>query len=237
MQNNILMNNTLSEDNNFNLKEVFNEAWILLKGSKLIFNISLIIYVFIGTVLQKLLSLYIHPQIFFNLHQYAKGMFADEAQTLLSLPILAPIIAGIVMLGVKRASLKQITIPSIFSYYTIVWHLVFASILVSISVLIGFMLFILPGIYLAVSFSFTTQLIIDKQLGVIEAMKTSLLAVNKKWFKFFGIYMSLIGLFMLSMLTLGIALIWLLPFIFIVNGILYKKVFGYSNPQNIQDDK
>ena len=222
----------------FTIKDIFKEAWMLVKGSKLIFNISLLLYILIAIVLQKLISLAINPQIYYASHDIIKAMLADETQSLLSLPIIAPITAGIVMLGVKRSALKKITILSIFNYYTITWSLVFASILVSLTTFMGFIFFILPGIYLAVAFSFTTPLIVDKQFGVLKAMKTSLLAVHKKWFKFFTIYASLVIMVLLSIVfTLGITLIWLLPFIFIVNGILYKRIFGYSNPQNIENDE
>ena len=138
----------------FTVKEVFREAWMLLKGAKLILNISLFIYIVMAIIVQKIISLVIDPQAYYNAHQYVYAIAADETQSLLSLPIIVPIITGIVMLGIQRASLKKITIPSIFNYYVIVWPLVLASILVGLSVLLGFLFLIIPGIYLSVAFSF-----------------------------------------------------------------------------------
>lgn len=237
MTNNGSLETALRGEYYFTLKEIFKKAWMLTRGSKLIFNISLLIYILLAIILQKIISLIVNPQIYYASHDIIKAILADETQSLLSLPIIAPITAGIVMLGVKRSALKKITIASIFNYYTIMWSLVFASIFVSLATLAGFVFFIIPGIYLAVAFSFTTPLIADKRLGIFQAMKTSLLAVHKQWFKFFTIYASLIVMVLMAILfTFGIALIWLLPFIFIVNGILYKTVFGYTNFENTEDD-
>lgn len=55
-----------------------------------------------------------------------------------------------------------------------------------ILILIGYVLFIIPGIYLSVAWYFAIPLVIDKQLGFWEAMALSRKMVNKHWFLVFA---------------------------------------------------
>lgn len=54
------------------------------------------------------------------------------------------------------------------------WKFLGASILVGLAIGIGFVLLIVPGIIAAVFFMFTMFIVIDKELGPIEAMKESM---------------------------------------------------------------
>lgn len=70
--------------------------------------------------------------------------------------------------GRKRA------LADIFTQTKYFWRLVGATVLVDAICLLGFALLIIPGIYFAIGFQFTQPLIVDKDMGVIEAMKESL---------------------------------------------------------------
>jgi hypothetical protein len=54
------------------------------------------------------------------------------------------------------------------------WKFLGASILVGLTIGIGFILLIVPGLIAAVFFMFTTFIVIDKEFGPIEAMKESM---------------------------------------------------------------
>ena len=237
----MLQNGSLSEaingDFDFTIKEILKEAWERTEGAKFKFNISFFIYVFIAVILSTLLSHLFNPEVYYKTQQFFKGFLSEQAQTLLSLPILMPIMSGIIMMAIKRASYKRIEILSVFNYYVYVWPLVFASLLMNAIILIGFVLLIIPGIYLSITFAFTVPLIIDKQLGIIDALKTSFKAVSKHWWKFFGLYMLLFLFSLLSLLTFGIGFIWVLPLSFMVNGVLYRRIFGFSNIERIESEE
>lgn len=230
------LGDALENNFDFTIKEILSEAWGLTKGAKLIFNLSFLLYILIAVVLSLLLSPLFNSKIHYESGEFIKGILSDQAQSLLSLPILMPIMAGIIMLAVQRASHKMIAVPMIFNYYILVWPLVFASLLINTAVILGLFLLIIPGIYLSITFVFTIPLIIDKQLGIIEAMKTSYSVVNKKWWKFFGLYMTLVFYCILCIFTIGIGFIWVLPLTFLVNGVLYRRIFGYSNLIKIEDE-
>ncbi len=236
MQENGSLNTALNEEYDFTIKEILSEAWELTNGVKLKLNVAFFIYILIAVLLTSLLSYIFDPQIYYASHQILKGFLSEQAQSLLSLPILMPIMSGIIMLAIKRASYKKTEISSIFNYYIFVWPLVFASLLVNVVVILGFIMLIIPGIYLSITFAFVIPLIIDKQLGIIDAMKTSFHVVSKRWFKFFGLYMTLALFSVLCFFTLGIGFIWVLPLSFMVNGVLYRRLFGYSNIEKIEDE-
>jgi len=95
----------------------------------------------------------------------------------------------------------------------------------SVLILLGLLLFILPGIYLSIAYFFSYALVVDKGLGVWEAMELSRKTVTEQWFKFFGLALLSILLIIISAIPLGIGLIWSIPTIYIAYGLLYHHLF------------
>jgi len=91
---------------------------------------------------------------------------------------------------------------------------------------IGFVLLILPGIYLSIAYVFTLPLIADKNMTVWEAMEFSRKSVTKHWFKVFGLLFLLSLMMAVGTLALGIGLIWAIPLMFVtLYGLLYPLIF------------
>jgi uncharacterized membrane protein len=91
---------------------------------------------------------------------------------------------------------------------------------------IGFVLLIIPGIYLMVSYYLALPLLIEKDLGVWQALETSRKAVSKRWFAIFGLFLLLGLINFATVFTLFIGMIWTVPMSVIAFGILYRNVFG-----------
>jgi len=224
-------------DYDFSISEVLAEAWERVNGSKLIFLAAIFIYVVIAGAMTVAVSFIFDSQSYYDAGMMLEGFLSDQAISWLTMPVTVPILTGIVMLGIKRAGNKEMEIPSIFNYYVLVWPLVFASILMNIFILAGFMLFVLPGIYLATAYMFTLPLIVDKNLQFFEAMETSRKAVTKHWFKLFGLNLAVVFIIGISAIPAGIGLFWTIPLAFIANGILYRKIFGYeTGSDNISEN-
>ena len=211
----------MSEENreieifDFEIFGLIQEAFNRIEGVKWIFMAGLFAYMVIALILNVVLG-FIFP---------AGNEIANNAKSLLSMPVLVPIMLGIVMLAISHVRAKNLQLQSIFDYYVYVWPLVFASIAMYIMIAIGFLLLILPGIYLAVSYKFTLPLIVDKKLGVWEAMELSRRTVTKRWFKFFGLDIALLIIVLVSAIPLGIGLIWTAPMAFIAHALLYHHLF------------
>lgn len=94
---------------------------------------------------------------------------------------------------------------------------------------LGYVLLIIPGIYLSVAYMMSFALMIDRNMGVWEALEVSRKAISKHWFKIFFLYLLMGLIFILACLPILIGLIWVLPLFTIVHGILYKIMFGVKS--------
>lgn len=143
--------------------------------------------------------------------------------------LMLPIMAGMWMIGIKRAVGVPVGASEIFAYFGKTGALFLCMLLMYLLVLVGFLLLILPGIYLLVAFGMAMPLIVEKNMGVWEALQTSRKAMTHQWFTFFGLGLVLMVIYLLGALfTLGIGLIWIIPLLFLVAGVVYRTVFGYS---------
>ena len=91
---------------------------------------------------------------------------------------------------------------------------------------IGFVLFIIPAVYLAVSYMFTTFLIIDYRMEFWQALETSRKIITKNWFAFFGFSFALFVINILGFLALGVGLLVTIPVTACATAIAYKEIIG-----------
>lgn len=204
----------------FSIIEMIKEGFARIEGVKLIFIQAFLIYMIIAIALNILLSL-VFPSPVDN-----PNILNQQIVGILSYPVLIPLMVGMMMLAIKYSRGETIHYRAMFEYYHMVGHLSLAGILIYILTLIGFLLLVLPGIYLSVAYVFALPLIADKGLDVWEAMELSRKAVTKNWFKVFGLMLLLVLIFGLGALALGIGLIWAIPLIFVtLYGLLYPLIF------------
>jgi len=200
----------------FSITGVLKEGFRRNEGVKLIFIGAVIIYIVISLIVGTILN-FIFPETHSELNTYIAS--------LLEMLFTLPIIIGIMMLGIKRARDETLEISSIFDYFGMVIPIILAYIAMTILIVLGFMLLIIPGIYLAVSYAFTYTLIVDKGLDVWEAMELSRKTVTTQWFKFFGLSLACGVIIFLSAIPFGIGLIWTVPMSYIAYGLLYHRLF------------
>lgn len=194
-------------------RSLFSNAFEQSKGSKLLLNGAWIIYFLIAVGVTSIVNI----------------LGLDDISTLIALPIILPLNVGVILLALAKVREEEISIPTIFNYYTYVWQLFFAYLLVTLFSTLGFIFFILPGIYIAVMYMFTQVLVVDKNLSFWEAMELSRKVVTKKWFFFFGYTVIITLLSIASLLTLGIGFIWFVPLYTLSYAMLYEYLFSTFN--------
>ena len=91
------------------------------------------------------------------------------------------------------------------------WKYLIASILVMIVVLFGLVLFIIHGIVAGVALMFVTYLIVDRNLGPVEAMKESLRITNGHRWNIILFLLMAAFINVLGVLLLGIGLLVTIP--------------------------
>lgn len=212
----------LAGDYRLDIGSVLNEAWAKTKGSKgpiwLAFLLLLLVMIPFSIVPPMVAAV-------FGDMGFIISFVIQLAINLLMLPIMA----GMWMIGIKRAAGVPVSATEIFGHFGKMVPLFLCMAMMYVLVVLGFILLVLPGIYLMVAFSLAMPLIVEKNMGPWEALQTSRKAMTHQWFTFFGLGLVLLLIYVLgAILTLGIGLIWIIPLLFVVMGIVYRTVFGYG---------
>jgi uncharacterized membrane protein len=200
----------------FSISGVIKEGFNRSNGVKGVFVGSIIIFVIISLFVNGMLE-FIFPSVNSQINGFVASFIAGIFTT--------PIHVGILMFGVFHARGKEFKVADMFNYFNAAMPIVITYIVMSILIYLGFLLLIIPGIYLSISYMFTYMLVVDRGLSTWEAMELSRKTVSKHWFKFFGLSLILGILILLSAIPLGIGLIWSVPTAYIVSGLLYHRLF------------
>jgi len=199
------------EEYDFSIIGVLKEGFRRAYGVKWIFMGAVLLYYIIQIVMGLTILTFI-PSLM---------QVIDYIIAILTLPISV----GIVMLGINRAREQELHIHDIFNYFNDFPQLLLTYFLMVLLIALGFMLLILPGIYLAVAYTFALPLVVDKKLGAWEAMELSRKTITKQWFNFFGLGIVAILFILVSAIPFGIGLIWSIPTVYIAYGLLYHRLF------------
>ncbi len=119
----------------------------------------------------------------------------------------------------EAASLQELV-----NHFTLFWKYFFATLLFSVGFILGFILFVIPGIYFALRYQFIFLSIIDKNLGIKEAFQESArLTQGIKW-KLLGLTFVAVFLNILGFLSLGIGLLVSAPVTTLAYIHVYRKL-------------
>lgn len=214
----------LNGDYNIDIGGMLREAWAKTEGAKLTLFLAAVVVGVITQIAtfiaQLILSVVITPDSQTNvlLVQFLGG--------LLILPVSQPLYAGMLMLGIRRSQGLPIDFSTVFNYFSKMTPLLILGVLMTILISIGFLLLIIPGIYLAIAYTLAMPLVIEKNMSPWEAMETSRKAITKKWFLVFGLLFVMALIMIVSALPLLVGLFWTIPMMLILMGMLYHTVFG-----------
>ena len=220
----------IAGDYDFVISEVLTESWQKTNGIKGPFWGAGVI-VFIVVILTGIVLNTIAGVLGFNVSNGNPNVLYNLLSQLAVTAIIYPFMAGIIMLGVRRSVDLPISVNEAFAYFAYVLPLVVAAILMSILMTLGFILLVIPGIYLSVAYLFTVPLIVEKNMDAWQAMETSRKTVTRHWFKFFGLMIVMGVIVLVSALPFGIGLIWTYPMLVIALGILYRDIFGVEQTE------
>lgn len=99
-----------------------------------------------------------------------------------------------------------------------------AEILVSIIVFFCSLLFVIPGIIMALAYAMAVLLVIDKDVAGNDSLaKSREMMKGYKW-DYFVFLLSFLGWIILTPFTIGLLLIWLVPYMLVATMIYYDKL-------------
>jgi GYF domain 2 len=120
-------------------------------------------------------------------HVSPGGIFVIVLVTIVSAPVYTLLMAGLFKYFLKMIRGEHPGIGDAFAGFgPSTGQLILLGLVMNFLTLIGYVLCLVPGIYLAVAWFFAVPLVIDKQMGFWQAMELSRKMVNKHWFLVFA---------------------------------------------------
>lgn len=216
------IDDALAGNYNINIANIMSESWQKTKGVKrYILGAAIIMYVALFVVMMALgVTLVPAGQ------PTAMHLVAQVIMQLAVMAIILPFVAGIFVISAKRVNDAPFEFGDAFSAFGKTVPLLVASVLMNVLVTLGFLLLIVPGIYLAFAYMLTVPLIVDRDMGAWQALETSRKAISKHWFSFFVLWIVMILILAISMIPFGLGLIWTIPMLSVAFAITYREVFG-----------
>lgn len=147
------------------------------------------------------------------------GLFIESDSIYIALDIVFQIYISLLGIGcflfylsVRRN--KEVSVNMLFSGYEYYLKGFLVILLVKIITIIGCILLIIPSIIFSFMYSQALYIYIENpEMGVIECLRTSRLAMKGHKFELFVLNLSFIGWIFLSVLTLGILSLYVTPYI------------------------
>ena len=210
--------NTLAGNAVLDIGEVMSEAWQRTNGIKgMVIGGGLLIYLAIFIV-----SMVLGFIFGFGAEQSILGLAVSQ---LIIMLMIYPFMAGVFMLGLRQSVGLPVSFDQQFAYYGAALSIFVVAIVQTIVTGIGFVLLIIPGLYLAFALALAIPLKVEKQLPVVDCLTTSMKLVNQKFLNVAVLF--IVGSFVvtLSFITI-IGWIWAMPWMLMVYAITYRQLAG-----------
>ncbi|MEA1873257.1 MAG: hypothetical protein U9N51_02350 [Bacteroidota bacterium] len=152
---------------------------------------------------------------------------------LVSLVVRGPLIAGFFIVANAIVRNEPVTFARFFEGFKIFLPLFLAELISQIFTGIGFVLLILPGIYLAVAYSFAVPFVTFLNMDFWEAMETSRKLITRNFWPFLGFFVILTLINVFGAILLGVGLLFTFPATYCMVYAAFEDIVGNA----IRDDE
>ena len=155
------------------------------------------------------------------------------AGAVIGLIIMGPMTVGLSMVSLNVARGKDVEIGMLFKGFNDFSRALVLYITNNILIALWSMLFIIPGIIKSFSYSMSYYIMVDDpNISANDARKKSMEMMKGNKWRLFCLEFSFIGWILLSMLTFGILLLWVAPYMQIAEAKFYLSLL----PEEAQQD-
>jgi len=208
---------------------VISESWRKLDGFKGTYVLALVIYIAVAMVAELFMGLvfgwdYIAASGDADVSVDTNFGAAAFTEVVISIAML-PLGVGLGLIGIRRAAGKTVTPTVIFEPYQHALPIIVMMVMMFFLIVAGYLLLVLPGIYLSVAYSFAPYLITEKNMGAWQSLEESRKAITKYWWRYFGLMWVSLFLIIAGSIPLLIGLIWVLPLVTIAMGEVFARTF------------
>ncbi len=134
---------------------------------------------------------------------------------------------GLIKISLEFVDGKKPKFLALFYYKPIVKYIL-ASAVQGIIILLGFILLIIPGVILAIRLQYSRYLVVDKNLGPIEAVKTSWKITRGNTWNLFFFAILLVLINILGILCFLVGLFVTAPLSMLAFTFVYRKLLNVS---------
>ncbi|MDP6921836.1 MAG: DUF975 family protein [Lutibacter sp.] len=147
------------------------------------------------------------------------------AGSILQLIIAGPLGLGVAIFSKAIARKEAADIDQLFQGFQQFGRALVSYLLMTLFVFLGMLLLIIPGIILALAYSQVFYILSDDEtISPMEALnKSKEMMQGYKW-KYFLLALRFLGWFLLCILTLGIGLLWLMPYVQVSYATFYEAL-------------
>ncbi len=139
--------------------------------------------------------------------------------------LLAPLMIGLQAYILKITRGKKEDMSELWKYFSKYWVIIAITLVVNALIFIGLVFLIIPGIIIGLGFTFVNHLIADNpEMGIQEALKKAWDLTNGYKADIFILGLSFFGWMLLIPVTLGIAAIWIMPYISYTFALYYDEL-------------
>jgi len=144
---------------------------------------------------------------------------------LVSFIISGPLCLGIAIIFLKLSREEDYSIGNLFKGFDNFFTSLIAYILVFVFIVLWALLLIIPGMVAAFSYSLTFFIIADNpDISAHEAILKSKELMRGHKGELFSLFISFFGWIILSIVTFGVAFLWVFPYLNVSFALFYKKL-------------
>jgi len=148
-----------------------------------------------------------------------------------SIAVTSPLFMGNFIVSAKLLQGQTPEFSDFFAGFQYFLPLLLLSLVAGLFIGIGTLLLVIPGIYLAVAYFFSSYLVVDRRLDFWPAMELSRHTINPRWFGFFAFMLLLVLLNLAGAVALGVGLLVTIPLSFCAVTVAYAEIFGLQTKE------
>ena len=132
---------------------------------------------------------------------------------------------GIIAITLKFVDLEKPSFSDLFHTQSLI-NFILTSIISGVIVAIGFVLLVVPGVIFALKLQFAKYLVIDKNMGPVEAIQKSWNMTRKITWNLFLLGLLLMLINILGVIALLVGLFITIPLTMVANAFVYRKLLS-----------
>lgn len=143
--------------------------------------------------------------------------------------IIAPLSFGFIYYILKLIRKENLDVNDIFKFKNNFLVIFILNLIIAFLTEIGYVFLIIPGIIISLNYALVSYVYADKQASIKDTLKESRELITGYRLDYLIFNLSFIGWMILSVLTFGVLLIWVLPYYQISQALYYENLQKIKN--------